>query len=108
MRPFPRGHRGLTLTANGMLNPAGEAYLNMAIKEGLSAKPGERVVLSDIRFDHAKIVFDLNGGPDKKHRFLSHVQIGLGPGVVNPGGRTTARSQQARASPWHLTVMFPS
>ena len=34
MRPFPRGHKGLTLTANGTLNPAGEAYLNMAIKEG--------------------------------------------------------------------------
>ena len=29
MRPFPRGHKGLTLVANGKLEPAGEAYLNM-------------------------------------------------------------------------------
>jgi hypothetical protein len=25
MRPFPRGHKGLTLAANGKLEPAGEA-----------------------------------------------------------------------------------
>jgi hypothetical protein len=78
MRPFPRGHKGLTLVANGKLEPAGEAYLNMVTNQGLSAKPSDRLVLTDVRFDHAKIVFDLNGGPDKKHRFLSHVQIGVG------------------------------
>ena len=83
MRPFPRGHKGLTLTANGKLNPAGEDYLNMVTSEGLSAKPGDRLVLSDIKFDHAKIVFDLNGGPDRKHRFLRHIQIGVGPNL-NP------------------------
>ncbi|MGA3372373.1 MAG: hypothetical protein ABSC48_11510 [Terracidiphilus sp.] len=102
MRPFPRGHKGLTLTANGMLNPAGEAYLNMATKEGLCAKPGERVVLSDIRFEHARIVFDLNGGPDKKHRFLSHVQIGVGPGVVNPGGEDDGKEPVGA----RLTLVF--
>ena len=83
MRPFPRGHKGLTLEANGKLNPAGEAYLNMVTSEGLSAKPGDRVVLSDIKFDHAKMIFELNGGPDRKHRFLRHVEIGAGP-VMNP------------------------
>jgi hypothetical protein len=83
MRPFPRGHKGLTLTANGNLNPAGEGYLNMVTSEGLSAKPGDRLVLTDIKIDHSRIVFDLNGGPDQKHRILRHVQIGTGP-VMNP------------------------
>ncbi|MGA9672046.1 MAG: hypothetical protein WBQ94_22735, partial [Terracidiphilus sp.] len=83
MRPFPRGHRGLTLAANGKLNPAGEAYLNLVVSEGLSAKPGDRVVLSDIKIDHSRIVFDLNGGPDPKHRFLRHIQVGAGP-TMNP------------------------
>ncbi|MGA3080267.1 MAG: hypothetical protein ABSD44_02660 [Terracidiphilus sp.] len=83
MRPFPRGHKGLTLVANGKLEPAGEAYLNMVTTEGLSAKPSDRVVLTDITFDHAKMVFDINGGPDKKHRFLRHIQIGAGP-TMNP------------------------
>jgi len=35
MRPFPRGHKGLTLVANGKLEPAGEGYLNMAINSGV-------------------------------------------------------------------------
>ena len=81
MRPFPRGHKGLTLQANGKLEPAGEGYMNMVTSEGMSAKPGDRVVLSDIKFDHARIVFDLNGGPDRKHRFLRHIQIGIGPNM---------------------------
>src|ERR1035437_1344895 len=45
MRPFPKGHKGLTLLANGKLEPAGEAYLSMVITNGTSAKPGDRVVI---------------------------------------------------------------
>jgi hypothetical protein len=83
MRPFPRGHKGLTLVANGKLEPAGEAYLNMAGSEGICAKPGDRVVITDIRFDHNKVIFALNGGPDFKHRFLRHIQIGTDPNYSN-------------------------
>jgi len=78
MRPFPRGHKGLTLEANGKLNPAGEGYLDLVTQYGLSAKPGDAVVLTDIKFDKNKMVFMLNGGPDLKHRFLRHVQLGAG------------------------------
>jgi len=83
MRPFPRGHKGLTLVANGKLEPAGEAYLNMVVSDGLCAKPGDRVVITDIKFDHNKIVFLLNGGPDFKHRFLRHIEIGADPNYSN-------------------------
>jgi hypothetical protein len=85
MRPFPLGHKGLTLVANGKLEPAGEAYLNMVIANGTAAKPGDRVVITDVKFDHAKIVFELNGGPDLAHRFLRHISIGMGgPDVDTP------------------------
>jgi hypothetical protein len=83
MRPFPRGHKGLTLAANGKLQPAGEDYVAMVTSEGLSAKPGDRVIITDVKFDHAKIVFDFNGGPDARHRFLRHVEVGTGP-MMNP------------------------
>lgn len=79
MRPLPRGHKGLTLAANGKLEPAGEPYLAMVTAQGLSAKPGDRVVISDVSIEHSKIVFQLNGGPDAKHRFLRHIEIGAGP-----------------------------
>jgi hypothetical protein len=84
MRPFPLGHKGLTLIANGELEPAGEAYLNMVIEHGTAAKPGDRVVITDVKFDHNKIVFLLNGGPDLKHRFLRHIQIGTNPNYSTP------------------------
>ena len=83
MRPFPKGHKGLTLEANGKLQPAGEAYLDMVTAQGMSAKPGDRLVITDLKFDHKQIIFALNGGPDAKHRFLRHVEIGAGP-AMNP------------------------
>ena len=93
MRPLPRGHKGLTLQANGKLAPAGEAYLSMVTTEGLSVKPGDRVVLSDVRIEKGHIVFDLNGGPEGKHRFLRHIQIGgvgdMDPIVRDNGGEPT-------------------
>ena len=82
MRPFPRGHKGLTLEANGKLNPAGEAYLTMVTEHGLAAKPGDGVVLTDVKIEKNKIIFMLNGGPDAKHRFLRHIQLGTGPNMT--------------------------
>ena len=64
MRPFPVGHKGLTLVANGKLTPAGEAYLDMVTANGMCAKPGDRLVLTDVKFEQNKIIFQLNGGPD--------------------------------------------
>jgi len=79
MRPFPKGHKGLTLAANGKLEPAGDPYLSMVTSNGMSAKPGDRLVITDVKIDRSKMVFDLNGGPDPRHRFLRHIQIGAGP-----------------------------
>jgi len=78
MRPLPRGKKGLTLTANGKLAPAGEKYLALITEQGLSVKAGDRVVLSNVRLEKDRIIFDVNGGPDHKHNFLRHVQLGTG------------------------------
>jgi hypothetical protein len=101
MRPFPMGHKGLKLEANGKLTPAGESYLDMVTENGICAKPGDRVVLTDIKFDHNKIIFDLNGGPDLKHRFLRHVQLG-GGGSMNP----VVQDDGQPATGAHLTLEF--
>jgi hypothetical protein len=93
MRPFPRGHKGLTIEANGKLIPAGEGYLDMVTQYGMCAKPGDAVVLTDVKIDHNKIIFMINGGPDLKHRFLRHVQLGtsggMNPVVQNDGQEAT-------------------
>jgi hypothetical protein len=72
------------------LEPAGEGYLDMVTAEGLSAKPGDRVVLTDVKIERSRIVFELNGGPDLKHRILRHIQIGMGPELgpaIQPDGQ---------------------
>jgi hypothetical protein len=112
MRPFPCGHRGLTLAANGFLDPAGEAYLDMVTSNGLSSKPGDRLVLTDIKIERSRIVIDLNGGPDPKHRFLRHIQIGAGPDVMGPivqdDGEQVTGSRLSLTFPGHVPELTGS
>ncbi len=84
MRPLPHGHKGLMLAANGRLKPAGQAYVRMAVTDGIASRPGDRVVITDVKVHHSDIIFDLNGGPDLKHRFLSHLSVGMGGGMDEP------------------------
>lgn len=98
MRPLPGGHKGLTLEANGKLEPAGEAYLNMATSDGVSVKPGGRVVITDIKIDHNKLVFDLNDGPDARHRFLRHISLGGDPDYDTPVVADTGTPGGARVT----------
>jgi hypothetical protein len=76
MRPLPIAV--LDLHANGSMNPAGDKYIDLLHTKGISAKPGERVVVTDIRIDKDSVVLDLNGGPFHKHRFMRHVSIDMG------------------------------
>jgi len=106
MRPFPRGHKGLTLAANGKLEPAGEGYLNMVVDQGLSAKPGQRVVITNLRIDKSRIIFDLDGGPDAKHRFLRHIQIGMGDPMDDPDYDPSLLDQSGDPAGARITLAF--
>lgn len=107
-RPFPRGHKGLTLQANGKLEPAGVNYLNMVVNEGLSAKPGTRVVVTDIKIDKSRIVLDFDGGPDAKHRFLRHIQISAGPDMGDADQDPSLMDQAGDPAGARVTLVFPS
>jgi hypothetical protein len=105
-RPFPRGHKGLILEANGKLEPAGVNYLNMVVNEGLSAKPGSRVVVTDIKIDKSRIVLDFDGGPDAKHRFLRHIQISAGPQMGDPDEDPSLMNQAGDPAGSRVTLVF--
>ena len=82
VRPLPLGRRGLTLRANGPLAPSGNAYVNELEKVGISSKPGDRLMISKFDVQKDTIIFEFNGGPDKHHRILQHIQIGGGMASV--------------------------
>jgi hypothetical protein len=77
-RPLPMGS-GLTLQANGQLQPGPEQYKKMLYQKGQSSGVGDRVVVTALSFKRDRIIIDLNGGPYAKHRFLSHVSFNDAP-----------------------------
>jgi hypothetical protein len=107
-RPFPRGHKGLTLQANGKLEPAGVSYLNAVINDGLSAKPGTRVVVTDIKIDKSRIVLDFDGGPDPRHRFLRHIQISAGGPMDDPDTDPSLIDASGDPAGSRISLVFPS
>ena len=83
-RALPMG-AGLTLHANGAINPGPAEYRQMIYQKGQSAGPGDRVIITAMTIKGDRIVFDLNGGPYAKHRFLSHIQFNDNPVAPTTG-----------------------
>ena len=82
VRPLPMDHHGVDLYANGKLTPNGRAYQKTLYDKGEAVKPGDRVVISNVKITRDRITLLLNGGPDVKHRILRHVSIGVGGAAV--------------------------
>jgi hypothetical protein len=81
-RPLPLDSHGVVLRANGELKPDGLDYEEELQKHGISSKAGDRLLISDVKIDSDKIVFLFNGGPDHKHKFLRHIEVGGGMGTA--------------------------
>ena len=90
----------VTLNANGRMTPSSEDYKLMIYKKGQSAGAGDRVVVTALEVKPDRILIDLNGGPYVKHRFLRHVQIGVG------GTQVTPQDDGARATGCRVTLVF--
>jgi hypothetical protein len=82
MRPLPIAN--LILRANGNMEPGGEDYIRSLRDKGTSVKGGERVVITDVKIHEDRILLDLNGGPERKHKFLRHISIGADPNYTTP------------------------
>ncbi|HEX4068297.1 MAG TPA: hypothetical protein VHZ09_19915 [Acidobacteriaceae bacterium] len=80
MRPLPIAT--LVLHANGHMDPMGDGYVELLHNKGFSAKAGDRLKVTDIRFHEKSIELDFNGGPEHKHKYLRHITIGVGAAEV--------------------------
>jgi hypothetical protein len=90
----------MTLQANGNLTPRDEQYKELIYKKGSSAAPGDRVMITALEFKGDRLVIDLNGGPYPPHRFMRHIQIGIG------GVATQQPTLDERATGCRITLVF--
>lgn len=101
MRPLPVGN--VSLKANGPMDPGGEKYIDELHTKGISAKPGDRVVVTNLRVRDDSIVLDLNNGPEHKHKYLRHVSVGMDPTYTNP----IVPDDGAPPTGSRITLVFP-
>lgn len=82
-RAFPMGKNGLTIK-DGKVSPGEEQVARMIAQYGPAVKPGDRARITNIEFKGDKtIVFEINGGPEKKKKWYEHLQVG-GAGGMTP------------------------
>ena len=72
----------MTLVANGDASPNGADYAKTLEHNGIALQAADRVMITDIKFLGDKIVFELNYGPDQKHRILRHISIGANGAMI--------------------------
>ncbi len=84
---LPRGERGMQIK-NGKVTPDNQEVAKLVTVNGFAAKPGDRVVITNVLIKEKSIFFEINGGTKKKDKWYQHVSIGMGGngGTVTPGG----------------------
>src|SRR4051812_44316247 len=88
-KPFPMGKVGLKLNAkDGQITPDDQHLDAMMAGYGPSLKVGDRARITDIKIKDKSIVFDINGGPQKKKKWYEHITVSGMGGSVTPGQPT--------------------
>ncbi len=99
--PFPMGERGLEIK-NGVVRPTDQQVASLIAEHGLAAKPGDRVIITNVIVKEKSIVLEINGGPKKHEKWYQHVSVGAGGQAKTIGG--APQSLEAKGS--LLTLEF--
>ena len=100
-RLFPMGEKGLQIK-NGVVTPGDMQVARLIGEHGAAARPGDRVVISNVIIKDNSIVFEVNGGPKKHEKWYQHIQVGAGGGMSTVGG--APKSLEAKGS--QVTLEF--
>jgi hypothetical protein len=85
-KPFPMGKTGLKLEAkSGAITPNDQQLETIMAGYGPALKPGDRARVTDIKFKEKSIIFEINGGPQKKKKWYEHIQVSGMGGTMQPG-----------------------
>lgn len=83
--PLPMGERGLDIK-DGKLSPDQQEVAKLVMLHGFAAKPGDRVVITNVVIREKSILIEINGGGKKHEKWYQHVSVGAGGGMATPGG----------------------
>lgn len=100
-RLFPMGEKGLQIK-NGVVTPDDRQVARLIEDQGAAARPGDRVVISNVVIKDKAIVFEINGGPKKHQKWYQHLQVGGAGGMTPVGG--APKSLEAKGS--QVTLEF--
>ena len=98
---FPIGEKGLQIK-NGVVTPSDQQVAQLLSEHGAAARPGDRVVITNVIIKEKSIVLEINGGPRKKEKWYQHVQIGAQGQMSTVGG--APKSLEAKGS--EVTLAF--
>jgi hypothetical protein len=93
--PLPMGERGLAIK-DGKVSPNEQQVASLVMQHGFAAKPGDRVVITNVLIKEKSILFEINGGGKKHEKWYQHVELG-GNGQTAPIGGAP-KSLEAKGS----------
>jgi hypothetical protein len=99
--PFPMGDTGMEIK-NGKVSPSDQKVAQLIAEHGFAAKPGDRVVITNVVLKEKSIVFEINGGPKKHEKWYQHVSVGMDGRSTPVGG--APKSLEAKGS--QVTLEF--
>ena len=82
---FPMGTKGLRVK-DGKISPDEAGVQQLIAEEGMAAKPGDKIVISNVFVKDKSITLELNGGARKKGKWYQHLEVG-GMGGMTPVAR---------------------
>ncbi len=92
---FPMGEQGLQIK-DGKVIPSEQKVAQLAMEHGFAAKPGDRVVITNVIIREKSILFEINGGGKKHEKWYQHVELGGNGGTTPIGG--APQSLEAKGS----------
>lgn len=93
---IPQGKKGVTLK-EGKISPGQMELGQLVAKEGPAANAGDRVLITNLKFEGDKIIFEFNGGPRKGAKWYQHISISAG-GPDTPVAPVDSRQLTSKGS----------
>ncbi len=96
-RNFPMGKKGLAIK-NGVVTPDETEVRQLVATYGPAVRPGDRARITAVNFKDNRIIFEINGGPQKKKKWYERLEISGMGGSVSPTDPTADPNTNPRGS----------